>query len=70
MNALYHAVITMKNLPANELAAWRVLFDHYIFSRNGDPVEHLPEQARGILGRRTPELVARVKKLLIDALGR
>jgi hypothetical protein len=30
----------------------------------------LPGKARGILGRRTAELVARVKKLLIDALGR
>jgi hypothetical protein len=70
LNALYHAVITMKNLPPKELAAWRVLFGHYIFADNGDPVEHLPERARGILGRRTPELVARVKKLLIDALSR
>jgi hypothetical protein len=70
LNALYHAVITMKNLPPTELAAWRVLFDHYIFGANGDPVGHLPEKARGILGKRTPELVARIKKLLIDALGR
>jgi hypothetical protein len=70
LNALYHAVITMKNLPPNELAAWRALFDHYIFGANGDPVEHLPEKARGILGKRTPELVERVKKLLIDALSR
>jgi hypothetical protein len=70
LNALYHAVITMKNLPPNELAAWRALFDHYIFGANGDPVAHLPKPARGILGLRTPELVARVKKLLIDALSR
>jgi hypothetical protein len=70
LNALYHAVITMKNLPPDELARWRVMFDHYIFEANGEPVEHLPEQARGILGRRTPELIARVKKLLIEALGR
>jgi hypothetical protein len=70
LNALYHAVITMKNLPPRELAAWRTLFGHYVFEENGDPAEHLPEQARGILGRRTPELVERVKKLLIAALGR
>jgi hypothetical protein len=70
LNALYHGVITMKNLPPKELAAWRTLFDHYVFEKNGDPAEHLPEQARGILGRRTPELVERVKKLLIAALGR
>jgi len=70
LNALYHAVITMKNLPPDELARWKLMFDHYVFAENGDPVWHLPEQARGILGRRTPELVARVKKLLIDALSR
>lgn len=70
VNALYHAAITMRNLPAEELARWRVMFDHYIFGDNGDPVAHLPEQARGILGKRTPELVARLKKLLIEALSR
>jgi hypothetical protein len=46
------------------------MFDHYIFNANGEPLEHVPERARGILGRRTPELVARVKKRLIDVLGR
>jgi hypothetical protein len=70
INALYHAAITMGNLPADELARWRVMFDHYIFGDNGDPVEHLPQSARGVLGKRTPELVARVKKLLIDTLSR
>ena len=70
LNALYHAVITMRNMPPDELARWRLMFDHYIFQDNADPAEHLPEKARGILGKRTPELVARVKQLLIDALGR
>src|SRR5215210_6201369 len=70
LNALYHAAITMKDLPTRERAAWRTLFDHYIFQDHGDPAAHLPEEARGILGRRTPELVARVKALLARALSR
>lgn len=70
LNALYHAAITMKDLPSLELARWRVMFDHYIFGDNGDPAEHLPKHAKGILGRRTPELVAQVKKLLIEVLSR
>lgn len=70
LNALYHAIVTMGNLPPRELAAWRVLFDHYVFCDDGPAVDHLPERARGILGRRTPELVARLKKLLVDALSR
>ena len=69
LNALYHAVITMRDLPPNEMAAWRNMFNHYIFGDNGDPVEHLPQNARGLLGKRTPELVARVKKLLLEALS-
>ena len=70
LNALYHAIITVRDLPPHELAAWRNMFDHYIFGDNGDPVEHLPDKARGVLAKRTPELVARVKKLLLDALSR
>jgi hypothetical protein len=69
LNALYHAIITMKNLPPDELERWKLLFDHYVFE-DADPLEHLPQDARGILGKRTPELVARVKKLLIEALSR
>jgi hypothetical protein len=69
LNALYHAVIALRDLPPNERKAWRVHFDHYVFGDNGDAVEHLPQNARGVLGKRTPELVARVKKLLMDALS-
>jgi len=68
--ALYHAIITLKELPPNERAAWRNMFDHYVFGDDGDPVAHLPEQARGVLGKRSAELVERVKKLLVDVLSR
>jgi hypothetical protein len=70
LNALYHALITMKDLPERELAAWRTMFDHYVFRDHGDPAAHLPEAARGILGRRTPELVAKVRAMLARALSR
>jgi hypothetical protein len=70
LNALYHAIITMKDLPPSELAAWRVFFDHYVFGDNGDPVAHLPENARGMLGRRTPQLVANVRAMLARLLAR
>ena len=70
LNALYHAAITVRNLPPDERARWRSFFDFYIFGDYGDPAAHLPEQARGILGKRTPDLVARVKDLLARALVR
>ena len=70
LNALYHALITMKDLPPAERERWRVMFDHYVFQDDGDPAAHLPEQARGILGKRTPELVRRVRKMLAEILAR
>lgn len=69
LNALYHAIITVKDLPPRERAAWRSLFEHYVFGADGDPAAHLPKQARGILGQRTVDLVARVKALLAQALA-
>ncbi|HEX8571708.1 MAG TPA: cupin-like domain-containing protein [Allosphingosinicella sp.] len=70
LNALYHAAITVRDLPEREREAWRALFDFYIFKDHGDPAAHLPDEARGLLGRRTPELVAKVKAMLARALGR
>ena len=70
LNALYYAVITVKDLPSAERERWRTMFNHYVFEDDGDPVAHLPEKARGILAKRTPELVTRVKALLAHVLSR
>lgn len=65
---LFHALLTLRELPDVERAAWRVFFDHYIFGVNGDPMEHLPEQARGVFGKMTPDLVLRLKTILAGPL--
>jgi len=70
LNALYHAIMTMQGMPERELSAWRAFFDHYVFRTGGDPVGHLPEEARGILGKRTQVSVAKLRELLLKALGR
>jgi hypothetical protein len=70
LNALYHALITMKDLPPAERARWRTMFEYYVFQDDGDPASHLPEAARGILGRRTPELIRRVRRMLAEILAR
>ncbi|MBV9929519.1 MAG: cupin-like domain-containing protein [Alphaproteobacteria bacterium] len=70
LNALYYAIMTMQGMPERELAAWRTLFDHYVFGANGDPVAHLPEEARGVLAPRSRAGVAKLRELLLKALGR
>lgn len=71
LQSLLHALVTLGELPDRERAAWKVMFDHYVFRINGDPAAHLPANARGILGeRRDPALLAQVRAALADALRR
>lgn len=44
------AMIAIAERPAGERAAWRALFDHYVFRPEGHPLRHLEEEQRGILG--------------------
>jgi hypothetical protein len=67
--ALLHAALAIGELPDNERAAWKSFFDHYVFAANGDPATHLPADARGILGERTPEMTRALRRRLADALG-
>ena len=68
MLSLKHALMTMRGLPANEKAAWRAMFDHYLFG--DDPAAHLPDHARGVLGDLPPEAIAQLMAELAAALRR
>lgn len=68
MHALLYAAMTMHELPPGELAAWKQLFDHYIFRADGDPMAHVAPDARGILGDRSPALIAALRETLAAAL--
>jgi hypothetical protein len=65
-HALLLAALTVRALPDNERAAWKTFFDHYLFS--DDPAAHLPAEARGVLGERSPEISRAVRRHLKDAL--
>jgi hypothetical protein len=60
-DALMYAFFALKVLPPEQRQVWRMIFDHYVFCANGDPGEHLPEHARGILGAATPELLNQMR---------
>jgi hypothetical protein len=70
LNCLLHALLDLKQLPAEQREAWRVIFGHYVFdSRPGD-TDHIPEEVRGVLGEMTPELAQQVKAFLVTQLKR
>lgn len=53
--ALMAAITSVGNLPPDQRAAWAELFKHYALHENGNPYEHLPENARGPLFNMKPE---------------
>ncbi|QIL90236.1 cupin-like domain-containing protein [Microbulbifer sp. SH-1] len=48
-NALLHAVLGLRNLPAPQRKAWKTLFDYYIFDAEEGAADHIAPHARGIL---------------------
>ncbi|MEA9586639.1 cupin-like domain-containing protein [Xanthomonas sp. WHRI 10064A] len=70
MQALYHALWAIRDRPASEKAAWRALFDYYVFGPAERAGEHLPEHARQVLGPIDPTLARQLRAMLIGKLNR
>jgi hypothetical protein len=66
---LVHGLMAVRHLPPPVRAAWRAIFDHYLFDANGDPAAHLPADMKGVLGPLSPQLARNVRTFLLQALG-
>ncbi|HEY1151471.1 MAG TPA: cupin-like domain-containing protein [Pseudoduganella sp.] len=49
-NTLMLALMTLRDLPPAQRAAWQELFRHYVFDSDGSEAAHIPPRARGVLG--------------------
>ncbi|WP_053094164.1 cupin-like domain-containing protein [Cellvibrio sp. pealriver] len=49
LNALFHAILSIRELSQKEKEAWKGLFDYYIFSEQAEKYSHIAEGARGFL---------------------
>jgi hypothetical protein len=68
--ALVHALMSIRDLPAPEKAAWRAWFDHYVFGdQAGEAAAHLPDTVHGILGAASPARTDRIRGFLVRMLG-
>jgi hypothetical protein len=70
MNALYHAIWSLRDRPENEKRAWRNVFEYYVFGERGVAGDHLPPAARGPLGPIDENQARRIRALLINKLNR
>lgn len=70
-DAMLHAIMSLRHLPAPQRRAWLAMFRHYAFLVDGDPAEHLPPYAAGILGANSPEdRLAMRRQLLTNLAGK
>ena len=69
-DALLAGLHGIASLPADQRAAWRIMFDWLVFRTSGDPGAHLPAAARGVLGDLDDDKLAWVFATLRDSLSR
>jgi hypothetical protein len=70
LDALFLALLTIKDLPVAQRQAWREIFEQYVFQAHGDPVAHLPAERQGIAGPLGAALKRHIKDRLIRHLLR
>jgi hypothetical protein len=68
-DSLLHAMLSLRALPPHARAAWRALFERYVFGPQDEIIEHIPADRRGILGDITPEAMARLRAELAQRLS-
>lgn len=68
-DSLLHAILAVRDMPPHQQKAWKMMFEHYAFEQNGDPVAHLPDHAKGALGPHTPEIRNKLKATLATNLA-
>jgi hypothetical protein len=68
-DTLLHAILSLRDLPLQQVGVWKVLFDTYVFRQHGDPAAHLPEHARGAHGEHTDAMRRELLSQLARKLG-
>ena len=63
-------VLALRDKPAQEKAAWRVLFDYYVFGDGQKVIEHLPVECHGPLAQMDELSARRLRAMLLNNLNR
>ncbi|WP_084581376.1 cupin-like domain-containing protein [Sphingomonas azotifigens] len=67
---LLHALLSLRDRPAPEKAAWKALFDYYVFGEADRAAAHLPPAARGALDPIDAVQARRLRAQLLHRLNR
>ncbi|WJG10126.1 cupin-like domain-containing protein [Aliiglaciecola sp. LCG003] len=68
MDALNHALLSIRDLPESQRHIWRDIFEHYVFSAREQA--HIPELQQGVLKPLDEAAARRLRATLINKLNR
>lgn len=68
-DALLHAILALRDLPADAREHWRAVFDHHVFRPDGSERDHVPPGKRGILDPLTPATAGQIRARLLRSLS-
>lgn len=69
-DAMLHALLAIRDLPDDQKAHWRAMFDHYVFGDAEVAAAHIPAEGRSVLAPLTPDSAARIRGFLLQQLSR
>jgi len=67
--SMFHAMMCFHHLRPEQAKVWQNMFAHFVFRQNGDPMEHVPDPAKGILAGVSPKDRERAIYTLVKTLG-
>lgn len=67
-DSLLHAILNIRRLPAPARAAWRALFEYYVFGERDAVTGHIPAHRRGLLGELSDADAARLREQIAQRL--
>jgi ribosomal protein L16 Arg81 hydroxylase len=70
MDVLMHAMMSVRDRPSSEKAAWKALFDYYIFNDPEQVRAHLPTQSHGAFATMDDNLSRQLRAMLRNNLNR
>jgi Cupin-like domain len=70
VNALMHALLSVRALPVGQRAVWREFFERYVFAADDEAVAHLPPERRGVLGTIDESRARTLRAFLLRQLNR
>jgi len=70
MNAMMHALMSVRDLPPAQRTAWANLFRHYVFEAGEETAAHIPPAARRSLAPMDADTVRTIRAHLLKRMNR